>query len=207
MARPAKIEREKHLTDTRQDLLQAAAFEFANEGYVGANINRISCSAGFAKGTIYNYFPSKRALMCALIEEIAVPHVAFIVKHVETETDHTERLKCFFQAGFTFVEQHPVQARVIINAIYGPDSEFKDHVYQVYERLFTLLLKDIVEAGIASGRFRSVDADFATALIMTVYLGSCSQVDSDGKIWLGPKQVTDFVLEGLASRQSNGEKG
>jgi AcrR family transcriptional regulator len=200
MARPSKLVRDKHINETRDQLLQAAALEFAQEGYVGANINRISCSAGFAKGTIYNYFPSKRALMCALIEEIAVPHVAFILDRVEKENDHYERLKCFFRAGFTFVEKNPIQARVIINAVYGPDPEFRNQVYKVYEQLFHLLFNRIIEAGIASGDFRPVDVDFATALIMTVYLGSCSQVDDNGKIWLDPEQVARFVLDGLRSR-------
>ena len=200
MARPSKIAREKQLSSTRDQLLEAAAIEFAQEGYVGANINRISRSAGFAKGTIYNYFPSKRALMFALIEEIAAPHVAFILELVEQENDHDEQLKCFFRAGFTFVEQNPVQARVIINAVYGPDSEFKNHVYQAYSQLFTLLIHEIVEAGIASGGFRPVDADLTAALIMTVYLGSCSLLGDDGKIGLDPEQVTEFVIDGLRNR-------
>jgi hypothetical protein len=38
------------LAETRQRLLEAAASEFAREGYTGANINRISQAAGFAKG-------------------------------------------------------------------------------------------------------------------------------------------------------------
>jgi AcrR family transcriptional regulator len=45
--------------------------EFACEGYAGANINRISQAAGFAKGAVYNCFACKRALMLALIDEVA----------------------------------------------------------------------------------------------------------------------------------------
>ena len=56
MPRPPKNTREQVLNQTRQQLLQAAAEEFAGRGYSGANINRISLAAGFAKGTIYNYF-------------------------------------------------------------------------------------------------------------------------------------------------------
>jgi AcrR family transcriptional regulator len=49
--------------ETRRALLEAAALEFAREGYNGANINRISTAAGYAKGTIYNYFESTRSCM------------------------------------------------------------------------------------------------------------------------------------------------
>ena len=43
-------------------LVDTATAEFAREGYNGANINRISLAAGFAKGTIYNYFPRQLEL-------------------------------------------------------------------------------------------------------------------------------------------------
>lgn len=197
MARLREKEKEDVLNNTRQQLLEAAAAEFASQGYVGANINRISLTAGFAKGTIYNYFPSKRALMLALIDEIAANHIDFIQSQVEPEADAAGRLQRFFRAGFAFVEQHPTHFPVIINAIYGPNNEFKERVYQAYEELFTMLIEGIVAAGVAQGRFRQVDADLAAALLMTIYLGSCSQLDAAGKIWLDPDQVAAFVLDGL----------
>src|SRR5918995_790198 len=53
----------------RTRLLEAAAAEFAASGVDGANVNRISLAAGLAKGTIYNYFPSKHDLFLAVVEE------------------------------------------------------------------------------------------------------------------------------------------
>jgi AcrR family transcriptional regulator len=200
MSRPPQAVREEILNDTRQRLLQAATTEFAREGYAGANINHISLAAGFAKGTIYNHFPSKRALMLALIDHIAAAHVAFILEQVEPEEDPARQLECFFNAGFAFVEQHPDQTPVVINAVYGPDDEFKQRVYQSYNKLFMLIIEDIVGDGIACGDFRPVDPDLTTALLMSIYLGSCSQLDADGKIWLAPDQVAAFILEGLRQR-------
>jgi AcrR family transcriptional regulator len=200
MPRPSRVMREQVLSETRQRLLQAAAAEFAREGYVGANINRISQAAGFAKGTIYNHFPSKRALMLALIDSIAAAHVEFILEQVEPEHDPALQLTRFFSAGFAFVEQYPDQAPVIISAMYGTDAEFKQRVYQAYDELFTLLIQDILEGGIARGDFRPVDPDLAAALLMSMYLGSCSLLDADGKISLAPDQVVAFILDGLRRR-------
>ena len=207
MPRPRKAEREEILTDTRQQLLEAAAAEFAREGYVGGNINRISQAAGFAKGTVYNYFPSKRALMLALIDEIAAAHTDFILRRVAPEAEPTRRLERFFSAGFAFVERHAAQAQVIINAVYGPDEEFRQRVYEAYDALFRMIIQDIVGAGIARGDFRPVDPDLTAALVMTIYLGSCSQFGPEGKIWLDPEQVVAFILQGLRRRDGppNGE--
>jgi AcrR family transcriptional regulator len=202
MPRPRQAVRQQVLSETRQRLLDAAAVEFARRGYVGANVNRISQAAGFAKGTIYNYFPSKRALMLALIDEIASAHTNFIVQQVGLEDDPAQRLQRFFGAGFAFVEDHPAQAQVMIASVYGPDDELEQHVYQAYDGLFTLIIEDILGSGIARGDFRPVDLDLAAALLMAVYLGSCSQLDSDGRLWLDPDRVAAFVLEGLRQRVS-----
>ena len=201
MARLGKTVRDAALAETRQRLLAAAATEFASEGYVGANVNHISQAAGLAKGTVYNYFPSKRGLMLALVDTIASAHTEAVLQQVALEQAPAQRLECFFRAGFAFVEQHPAQARVIVNAVYGHDAAIRERVYQAYERLFTMITQDVVKAGIAQGGFRSLDPNLVTALIMTVYLGSCSQLDSNDKIWLDPGQVVGFILNGLRSRE------
>ena len=200
MARPRRVVRDRVLSETRQRLLDAATAEIAREGYVGANINRISQAAGFAKGTVYNHFPSKRALMEALIDEIAATHTQFIRQQIERQQDPTQRLECFFSAGFAFVEDRPEQARVIINSVYGPDAGLRAHVYEAYRELFTLIAQSVVQAGIARGDFRSLDPDLVTALVMTIYLGSSSQLDPSGTIWLNPGQVIAFIVDGLRPR-------
>jgi AcrR family transcriptional regulator len=195
--RHKESERETVRQETRALLLGAAAEEFAREGYRGANINRISRAAGFAKGTVYNYFPSKRDLMLALIEETAQAHADFIVAQVMEEEDPVGRLERFFQAGFAFVPSHLPQSLVMVTNIYGPDVEFKERMYQAYRPLFELVGREIVAAGIARGIFRPVDPVSTAALLMTIYLGTGSTVDERGRPWLDPGQVAAFALDGL----------
>src|SRR6266568_4921358 len=54
---------------TRTRLLAAAAQEFARAGLERANVDAISLAAGYAKGTIYNYFASKEDLFLAVVEQ------------------------------------------------------------------------------------------------------------------------------------------
>ena len=197
MARLKKAEREQVLSKTRALLLDAAAQEFAREGYAGANINRISQSAGFAKGTIYNYFPSKRALMLALIDQTAELHLKYIQDKVMGVDDPGTRLERFFEAGFAFIPEYLPQARVMVNNLYGPDVEFKEYMYQAYLPMFQLVGQEILAPGIAQGVFRQVDPISTANLLMTVYLGTGSSVDDQGRQWLPARQVADFVLYGL----------
>ncbi len=203
MSRLATATKDDIQIETRQRLLESAAKEFAQNGFAGANINHISTTAGFAKGTIYNYFPSKRELMLALIDEIAAQHINFIVQQIEPLQNSAQRLRGFFSAGYDLFSQYPHISHVAINVIYGHDVEFKDRMYQAYQGLFTLLIEDIIGAGITQGDFRPVNPNETAALLMSLYLGSCSLLDAEGNVWFKPDQVMTFVLDGLRPRRDS----
>lgn len=201
MPRHQEAEKENIMNETRSLLLEAATEEFAREGFNGANINRISSNAGFAKGTIYNYFDSKRALMLALIDEIAAVHLEFMRREVLQTDQPTQRLQVFFQAGFNWVTNHLPQGRVLFSTLNGPDIEFKNRMFAAYLPLFQLVSQEILYLGIESGEFRHVDPVSTAALIMTIYLGTGSQVNEQGEQWFPPEQVSDFVLKSLQVKQ------
>jgi TetR/AcrR family transcriptional regulator, mexJK operon transcriptional repressor len=48
--------------DSRRRLIEAARVVFMRDGFRGASVDRIAASAGVAKQTLYNHFPSKEAL-------------------------------------------------------------------------------------------------------------------------------------------------
>lgn len=47
----------------------AALEEFSAQGFARASISNISKRAGVAKGTVYNYFPTKELLFEAVLKE------------------------------------------------------------------------------------------------------------------------------------------
>lgn len=66
MPRPAAA---RHVPDSRDRLLEAAAAEFADRGYVGAGVDRIARRARLNKAMIYYHFPSKQALYRAVLQD------------------------------------------------------------------------------------------------------------------------------------------
>jgi AcrR family transcriptional regulator len=201
MARYKEADREQIAAETRRALLDAAAEAFAKDGYQAANINHISRAAGFAKGTIYNYFPSKRALMLALIDDVAAGHIRYITDRVGQVEDANERLEAFFNAGFAWVIERTNQARVMITMLYGPDEEFRNHMYQAYLPLFQFVAEQIISLGIEQGRFRHLGPMATAGLLMTIYLGTSSQTDDKGQTWLDPAQVADFAIHALKAEE------
>jgi AcrR family transcriptional regulator len=194
-------ERDEAIQETRGKLLAAAAEEFASNGYSKANVNRIADAAGFSIGTVYNHFPSKRDLMLSFIDKTARMHVDYIVEQVNLEQVPTRRLEAFFRAGFAFVETHTTHARAIFNTLNGPDEEFRVRLFQGYQPLFQLLSEEVIEAGMSRGDFRQVDSGNTAGLLMLIYLGTGSQFNLEGKLWMDSAQVADFVTHSLERRE------
>ncbi len=207
MPRYKGSKREDAIAETHQKLLDAAAEEFARHGYEGANVNSLSTAAGFAKGTIYNYFPSKQALMLALIDDIARLHLHFIAEQVQLEQEPRRRLERFFDAGIDFVRRYPAQARLITTTVYGPDETFKRRIYQNYLPFFDLISTEILQPGIAQGLFEAANVPATASLIMVTYLGCCAQMNTENQVWLDARLVSDFILRALRLRETSPLEG
>lgn len=66
--RPRKQPLQARSQRTVEVVLKAAAQVFARRGYAGATTNHIAERAGVSIGTLYEYFPSKDALLVSLME-------------------------------------------------------------------------------------------------------------------------------------------
>lgn len=56
--------------DRRRAILEAARAEFAAHGFTSASMRRIAVGTGCSVSNLYEYFPNKDALFCALVEPI-----------------------------------------------------------------------------------------------------------------------------------------
>jgi len=75
--------KKRKITTQRQEQILKAAMEiFSQKGYAAATVPEIARLAGVAIGTIYNYYPSKRELFIAVVQNliITVPLLNLIEK-------------------------------------------------------------------------------------------------------------------------------
>jgi AcrR family transcriptional regulator len=78
---PRKQPRQQRSQATVEAILDATARVLCTTGYDRASTNRVALAAGVSVGSLYQYFPSKEALVAALVER----HVAQMTLLVKTK--------------------------------------------------------------------------------------------------------------------------
>jgi AcrR family transcriptional regulator len=78
---PRKQPRQQRSQATVEAILDATARVLCTTGYDRASTNRVALAAGVSVGSLYQYFPSKEALVAALVER----HVEQMVLLVKTK--------------------------------------------------------------------------------------------------------------------------
>jgi AcrR family transcriptional regulator len=68
-AQPRKQPRQSRSRETVRTILDAAAAVLIKRGYEGMSTNQVAQRAGVSIGSLYQYFPSKEAIIAALIDE------------------------------------------------------------------------------------------------------------------------------------------
>jgi AcrR family transcriptional regulator len=88
---------------SRRRILKAALRLFASHGYAGASIRMIADAAGISVGLLYNYFPSKAAVLAALFER-SMEDVRASFARAEEASSPVERIERLVRGAFQIVE-------------------------------------------------------------------------------------------------------
>jgi AcrR family transcriptional regulator len=80
---PAAERRSRERSARRKAMIGAAIAVFGEKGFQEATMDEIAERAGFGKGTFYNYFDDKQALLAAAFEEAYDGLVALVVDYFD----------------------------------------------------------------------------------------------------------------------------
>ena len=154
--------RERKKQETRQRLLECAWRLFQERGYDDSTVEDITEAADVAKGTFFNYFGTKEAIL----DEIALWRIELMGNHVLGADDVPEsavaRIKCLVRAmAAEFSPERKLPQHLLIARISAPIRHESAH------RLGSIM-HDLVQHGQASSEIRAdVDAGLIARLLLT----------------------------------------
>jgi len=189
-------------------MLDAAIAVFAEKGYAEAKMDEIAERAEFGKGTLYNYFADKRALLFAVIDEVYDEMVALVEEYFAREAEAPRPARDTFRdfiallVGF-FLEREAV-FRILMKEAHRlmleDDGEHREYLYGQRERLVHAIEGPLKEA-MRRGMLRQVHAHgVAHLLIGNVYgflMYACGPSErptrGQGKPPKTPGEAADFI--------------
>ena len=119
MARPAS----KSVSETRQQILQAALRRFAHSGYAGASVQHIVDEAKVTKPMLYYHFGSKEGLYSALIEWAADERLRRSQEAADRGMTLKDKFLEIIAATFDFVRQHRELTRLSLGTAFAAKGE------------------------------------------------------------------------------------
>jgi AcrR family transcriptional regulator len=107
-----KTPRQKRSADTVAVIVEAAARILEQHGFEGFNTNAIAEKAGVSIGSLYQYFPSKNALLSALMEREAAPLLK-VEEDLAAIQDWKAALRVYIRASIRYQMRRPRLAQLI----------------------------------------------------------------------------------------------
>ena len=140
---------------TRLNILQVAASEFAEKGLAGARVDEIAEKINSSKRMIYYYFGGKEQLYQAVLEQAYAQ-----IRARESAANYAalpadEALSLYVGHTFDYHAQHPEFVRLVMNE----NIHFGAHIGAVpgikeRNRSVIATLQAILDKGVKEGRFR-----------------------------------------------------
>ncbi len=157
--------------EKRSRIYDAAALEFAREGYEKANIKNIADRAGVSKGSLYDYFENKEDLyldVCAHGIALSRENIDSIINE---EKDFFHQISDIFNQGLSFIVKYPLYAQLYVNISSSGMEQFADRLTLAVEKHTADYYKAAIRRGIDEGFIRpDLDVDMAAFLINSMYV-------------------------------------
>lgn len=164
------------IPSTRERVLREAARLFAVKGYYGTSTREIAAAAQIQQPSMFHHFPTKSAIMLALIDINLDEPTAVARREAASEESAALRLYRYLTWDISFIcrcEYDLTSAESIMN-----DPAFKSQ-YPRYERLVEAR-RTMIEDGIRSGEFVDVDRDIAQKIIVWILRGDIADCAGKG---------------------------
>ena len=180
-------------TIVAKEVLEQAARLFAQKGYANTSLQDVAKAVGLSRPALYYYFPSKNALLEAMVEDVTVVGARMLAEiRDDRDLEPEERLRRAVEGLVLWGLDRPTRFKVIDRSeeLLPPDiSEVHEKAKRQVLHAMIALIADGIEAGI----LRPVDPRLAAFSL----IGMCNWT----AWWWTPKsrqtkeEVASFVGE------------
>ena len=165
VGRPRSAE-SAHEGEVGREIRMAAARLFAAKGYDGTSTREIADAVGLRQPSIFHYYPTKDAILAALVDELLLPSLAAFKRLSAMLTQPAPDFYAAVYLDARHLATVPQIARAIASFPRGVDKTMRD-VQRSRDALLTHIL-EILMAGQVSNTFRTGDPRLLARLTLGI---------------------------------------
>ncbi len=151
MRRPVRPRRERRPRDERvAQIMRAARGVFCEKGFADASTAEIAARAGVVEGTLYRYFPSKRALLIRVVEDFYERILADYERQLQGVRGTWNRLRFLIWKHLSIIHGDPAMCRLIMHEL-RPSPEYRQSSVFNLNRRYTRRTLAVIQEGIEQG--------------------------------------------------------
>lgn len=196
----SRLERKK--AKTKETIYETALQLFLEKGFEHTTVDEIAAKADIAKGTFFNYFPRKEAVLMYMAELRMQQLYRNLPDILDGETSAWGRIEKMMHIFGKINEKEKPLTRVVVletlknyAAVMGPEEKEK------YMQ-FPYLLRDILRQGQERGEIREwIDVDAAARTLELIYMSTLLEwVDEDQCLVENLLKKTKYFFYGILTQ-------
>jgi AcrR family transcriptional regulator len=136
-------------------ILEEAMRVFSSKGYSAASLGEIAAAAGITRSSMYEHFPSKKALFLEVLSRQTEAAIAYVEPKVTEAGSGEKRMRAAVSAYFEYAVNNPAAWRLLFDRSREGDPEVQRLRWEVrsssVEMIKRMLGADFEQAGIDAG--------------------------------------------------------
>lgn len=185
----------------RAEIIAAATRVFAANGYANGDVQLVADALGVGKGTIYRYFPTKRDLFVACVDEGMRRLDESVLAAAMESADPLESMILAFRRCLLYFEENPDVGELLAHE----RAELRDRGRSLYFEHRDRTIEPwraVVRQLVAEGRLRPLDPRLYTDTVSDILYGWALASRFGGKraaIEVRARELLDLLFEGILS--------
>lgn len=171
-------------SSTRERILEAALAAFGTDGYAATSLDAVADQLGVRKQTILYYFPSKRALFDAVIDDAAADLVKLFDAEASRGLSGIDQVEAIVRRVFRLAVRRP-ELLGLVREVSRPGSLTADrlgaHVAPTFDRACDFLRREM-----DAGRLRRSDPSMLLLSIYSTVVGVATELEVQRAMGMAP---------------------
>lgn len=171
------------VTRPNDEAIRSASLQaFGEQGFNGASMRVIARAAGTSLSNLYNYYPSKQALLFEILRDSNEELLSRLTAAVDNPNlTAAEQLAAAVRAHVGFVIDHQELSLVALSEVRYLTGRYRESIVEGRDKADTIF-RTIVHAGAADGTFRTPYPDDAARAILSMTAAISTWYRRDGRL-------------------------